>query len=51
VCSKYYVHPQIVQFFRDGKFIDFLRAHDAPAPAPDGPLRPAERLVLRMLVE
>ncbi len=48
VCSKYYIHPQVVTLFQSGELIDYLRAHDA-APAPDDPLSPTERLVLKML--
>ncbi len=49
VCSKYYIHPQVVSLFKDGQLMEFLRQHDAH-PAADGDLLSAtERLVLRML--
>ena len=50
VCSKYYIHPQIVTLFKSGKLIDYLREHDAP-PAKGDVLSGTERLVLRMLEE
>lgn len=49
VCSKYYIHPQVVTLFKSGELIDYLRARDA-TPAPHDPLSPTERLVLKMLV-
>ncbi len=48
VCSKYYIHPQVVTLFQSGELIDYLRAHDA-TPTLDDPLSPTERLVLKML--
>ena len=48
VCSKYYIHPQVVELFKSGQLADLLRKHDAPASA-DNPLSPVERLVLDML--
>ncbi len=50
VCSKYYIHPQVVALFKSGQLIDYLRKHDAEA-APGDLLTPVERLVLRMLTE
>ena len=50
VCSKYYVHPQVVQLFKSGELIEFLRQHDAEATS-DDLLSPMERLVLKMLKE
>lgn len=50
VCSKYYIHPQVVELFRSGRLIEFLRRHDA-VPAPGDLLSPIERLVLKMLAE
>ncbi len=49
VCSKYYIHPQVVHLFTDGRLMEFLRAHDAEERQPDDLLSPTERLVLRML--
>ncbi len=48
VCSKYYIHPQVVALFKSGELIDYLRDHDA-TPAPGDLLSPIERLVLKML--
>lgn len=49
VCSKYYIHPQVVSLFRDGKLVEFLRKHNAAKSQPDDELSGTERLVLRML--
>jgi len=48
VCSKYYIHPQVVELFKAGELIEYLRRHDAEA-TPDDLLSPVERLVLKML--
>ncbi len=48
VCSKYYIHPQVVELFKAGELVEFLRQHDAE-PAPGDLLSPTERLVLKML--
>ncbi|WP_400190977.1 DNA topoisomerase IB [Hymenobacter sp. B81] len=48
VCSKYYIHPQVVKLFNSDKLIDYLRRHDAD-PAEDDLLTPTEHLVLEML--
>ena len=48
VCSKYYIHPQVVELFKSGQLIEFLRKHDAEAKSGDL-LSPVERLVLQML--
>ena len=48
VCSKYYIHPQVVTLFQLDKLIDYLRVHNA-TPAPHDPLSPTERLVLKIL--
>ena len=50
VCSKYYIHPQVVELFESDKLIDYLRRHDAD-PADKDQLTPTEHLVLDMLVE
>ena len=50
VCSKYYIHPQVVELFKSGKLIEFLRQHDAEAKSGDL-LSPIERLVLKMLAQ
>ncbi|MFD2720171.1 DNA topoisomerase IB [Hymenobacter monticola] len=48
VCSKYYIHPQVVELFKSGQLIEYLRKHDAEAKTGDL-LSPVERLVLKML--
>lgn len=48
VCSKYYIHPQVVELFQSDKLIDYLRRHDAD-PADQDQLSPTEHLVLEML--
>ena len=48
VCSKYYIHPQVVELFKSGELIEYLRRHDAEA-TPGDLLAPTERLVLEML--
>ena len=48
VCSKYYIHPQVVELFNSGQLIEYLRRHDANGVAADL-LSPTERLVLEML--
>ncbi|OON67548.1 DNA topoisomerase IB [Hymenobacter sp. CRA2] len=50
VCSKYYIHPQVVELFQSDKLINYLRRHDAD-PAEDDLLTPNEHLVLEMLQE
>jgi DNA topoisomerase-1 len=50
VCSKYYIHPQVVELFKSGKLIEYLRRHDAD-PADKDVLSPTEHLVLEMLAE
>jgi len=48
VCSKYYIHPQVVELFKADQLIDYLRHHD-PNPAEHDLLTPTEHMVLRML--
>jgi DNA topoisomerase-1 len=50
VCSKYYIHPQVVELFHSGKLIEYLRRHDADL-ADQDELSPTEHLVLEMLAE
>jgi DNA topoisomerase-1 len=50
VCSKYYIHPQVVELFKSGKLIEYLRRHDAD-PLDKDELSPVEHLVLEMLSE
>jgi DNA topoisomerase-1 len=48
VCSKYYVHPQVVDLFQEDKLFDYLKTHDATAQE-DPFFSPTEKLVLNML--
>jgi DNA topoisomerase-1 len=48
VCSKYYVHPQVVNLFQEDKLFDYLKTHDAPA-REDPFFSSTENLVLHML--
>ncbi|MBD2716831.1 DNA topoisomerase IB [Microvirga sp. STR05] len=50
VCSKYYIHPQVMELFNSDKLIDYLRRHDAD-PAENDLLTPTEHMVLDMLAE
>ncbi|ALD20948.1 DNA topoisomerase IB [Hymenobacter sp. DG25A] len=50
VCSKYYIHPQVVDLFNSDKLLDYLRRHDAD-PAESDLLTPTEHMVLHMLQE
>lgn len=50
VCSKYYVHPQVVALFEQDRLFDYLKTHDATDPE-DPFFSPTEKLVLRMLRE
>jgi DNA topoisomerase-1 len=50
VCSKYYIHPQVVELFKSGRLIEYLRRHDAN-PKDRDELTPTEHLVLEMLAE
>lgn len=48
VCSKYYIHPQVVDLFKSDKLIDYLRRHDVD-PTENDRLTPTEHMVLDML--
>ncbi|RPD45685.1 DNA topoisomerase IB [Hymenobacter sediminis] len=50
VCSKYYIHPQVVELFNSNQLIDYLRRHDAD-PNENDLLTPTEHMVLEMLQE
>jgi DNA topoisomerase-1 len=50
VCSKYYIHPQVMELFNSDKLIDYLRRHDAD-PTENDLLTPTEHMVLDMLAE
>ena len=48
VCSKYYVHPQVVDLFKEDKLVNFLKKHDAEK-SENKFLSGTEELVLKML--
>ncbi|PRY11939.1 DNA topoisomerase-1 [Pontibacter ummariensis] len=48
VCSKYYIHPEVVNLFREDRLLRYLKKHDADTAASDH-LSPTEELVLKML--
>ncbi|WP_347159028.1 DNA topoisomerase IB [Pontibacter chitinilyticus] len=48
VCSKYYIHPEVVNLFREDKLLRYLQRHDATAPKVNH-LSGTEELVLKML--
>ncbi len=48
VCSKYYIHPEVVNLFREDKLVDYLKKHDAEA-STTAHLSSTEELVLKML--
>ncbi|TGE24462.1 DNA topoisomerase IB [Hymenobacter aquaticus] len=50
VCSKYYIHPQVVELFNSDKLIEYLRRHNAD-PQEHDLLTPTEHMVLDMLAE
>jgi len=48
VCSKYYIHPEVVNMFREDKLLNYLRTHDATK-SKNKYLNGTEELVLKML--
>ena len=48
VCSKYYIHPEVVNLFREDKLLTYLKRHDA-ASSTTAHLSGTEELVLKML--
>lgn len=48
VCSKYYIHPEVVNLFREDKLLTYLKRHDAESPQIPY-LSGTEELVLKML--
>ena len=48
VCSKYYIHPEVVNLFREDKLLKYLKKHDAEDPETKY-LSGTEELVLKML--
>ncbi|WP_299821643.1 DNA topoisomerase IB [uncultured Pontibacter sp.] len=48
VCTKYYIHPEVVNLFREDKLLRYLQKHDAETPKTKN-LSGTEELVLKML--
>ncbi|WP_299985769.1 DNA topoisomerase IB [uncultured Pontibacter sp.] len=48
VCSKYYIHPEVVNLFREDKLMGFLKKHD-PTKSKVQHLSSMEEFVLKML--
>ncbi|ARS35118.1 DNA topoisomerase IB [Pontibacter actiniarum] len=48
VCSKYYIHPEVVTLFKEDKLVKYLQRHDAENPTTEH-LTATEELVLKML--
>ncbi|AKD04429.1 DNA topoisomerase IB [Pontibacter korlensis] len=48
VCSKYYIHPEVVNLFREDRLMNYLKRHDATKPKIEH-LSGTEELVLKML--
>ncbi|WP_116543549.1 DNA topoisomerase IB [Pontibacter virosus] len=48
VCSKYYIHPEVVNLFREDKLMSFLKKHD-PTKSKIEHLSSMEHFVLKML--
>ncbi|WP_083704082.1 DNA topoisomerase IB [Pontibacter indicus] len=48
VCSKYYIHPEVVNLFREDKLINYLKKHD-PTKSKIEHLSNMENFVLKML--
>ncbi|WP_210464991.1 DNA topoisomerase IB [Rufibacter roseolus] len=49
VCSKYYIHPEVVNLFKQDKLIDYLRKHDAKKRKENPYLSRTEEFVIKML--
>lgn len=48
VCSKYYIHPEVVNLFREDKLLNYLKKHD-PSKSKIEHLSNMENFVLKML--
>ncbi|PSR53027.1 DNA topoisomerase I [Adhaeribacter arboris] len=48
VCSKYYVHPQVLEIFKSDQLLDYLKKHDADQPN-EPYLSSTEKMVIQML--
>lgn len=51
VCSKYYIHPEVVNLFKQDKLIDYLRKHDAKKRKENPFLSRTEEFLIKMLKE
>ncbi|MBC3539782.1 DNA topoisomerase IB [Rufibacter sediminis] len=49
VCNKYYIHPEVVNLFKQDKLIDYLRKHDAKKRKENPFLSRTEEFVIKML--
>ncbi|MHC2992927.1 DNA topoisomerase I [Pontibacter sp. HJ8] len=48
VCSKYYIHPEVVTLFREDKLLNYLKKHDA-SKSKNPHMTAMEEFVLKML--
>lgn len=48
VCSKYYIHPEVINLFREDRLVNYLKRHDPSKPKTRN-LTGMEELVLKML--
>lgn len=48
VCSKYYIHPEVVNLFKEDKLLNYLKGHDATG-SKNKYMTSTEELVLKML--
>ncbi|MCC9167636.1 DNA topoisomerase IB [Pontibacter harenae] len=48
VCSKYYIHPEVVNLFKEDRLLGYLKEHDASKPQQQY-LSGTEELVIKML--
>lgn len=48
VCSKYYIHPEVVNLFREDKLLTYLKKHD-PSKSKNKHMSAMEEFVLKML--
>ncbi|MFD2245059.1 DNA topoisomerase IB [Pontibacter ruber] len=48
VCSKYYIHPEVVNLFREDKLLQYLKKHDAST-SKNEQMTGMEEFVLKML--
>lgn len=51
VCSKYYIHPEVVNLFKEDKLLDYLRKHDAKKSKETPHLTRTEEFLIKMLKE